>query len=281
VSPDAGRDYAIRRCVAPAELSEVIVEELTAVGFTGFAIASRADGRIDLELYALGAIPAAVAAALARLGVAAVADVLRGEHELLAGLGQDEPFAVAEGVWIDPLGGFSPPAGSLVLRIPPSAAFGDGRHPSTRIAAGLLLRVPMHGRRVLDLGCGTGVLGILAARLGAGAVAFADIDADAVRAARDCCALNHLDGAEVRQANLLEGAPDGAFDVLLGNLYADLLLRLAEDPRLDRTLPRGELIVSGIAHQRLDAVRAAFVARGFRVVEQADGEWWRGMRLTR
>jgi ribosomal protein L11 methyltransferase len=184
-------------------------------------------------------------------------------------------------VWIDPQGTMPSAAGRLVLHIPPSPAFGDGHHPSTRMAAELLLAIDVAGRRVLDLGCGTGVLGLIAHRRGAAAVAFSDIDEGSVRTTRETCALNGYPQAEVIASDLLADVPAAPVAVVVANLYADLLLLVAEDAKLQRILPRGTLIVSGVAEVKRPLVEAAFTGLGFTLRDERREAWWCGLRFER
>jgi ribosomal protein L11 methyltransferase len=275
-------EYVVQRFVTDAGTETALTQAFAAAGFTAYVFSTRNDGRLDLDLYGLGgAFPPAVIAALALLGLEPHERRQTSERELLANVLDGEPCELCPGVWIDPQGTMPRPADRLVLHIPPSPAFGDGHHPSTRMAAALLMTMDVRGRRVLDLGCGTGVLGLIAHHRGAAAVQFSDIDEGSVRTTRETCAVNGLPQAEVFTADLLAGVPTQAVDVVVANLYADLLLLVAEDPRFDAILPWGTLIVSGVAQARRAAVEAAFVARGFTVEDERSEAWWCALRLAR
>lgn len=275
-------DYAIHRLVINAGHEAALSAAFAAAGFTAYVISTRNDGRLDLELYgAGGTFPDAVVAALAILGLEASERRQASERDLLANVLDGEPCELCPGVWIDPCGTMPADDGRLVVHIPASPAFGDGHHPSTRMAAALLMAMDLQGRRVLDLGCGTGVLGLIAHRRGAAMVVFSDIDDGSVRTTRTTCALNGCAQATVVASDLLAGIPLQAVDVVVANLYADLLLLVAEDPRLGRILPRGTLVVSGVAQARRPAVEAAFAAVGFTVQEERGEAWWNALRLVR
>jgi ribosomal protein L11 methyltransferase len=189
---------------------------------------------------------------------------------------------LAHGVWIDPTGRSRLPRGAIRLRVPPAPAFGDGRHPTTRLSARLLLGEDVAGARVLDLGCGTGALGLLARARGARRVDFTDYDAHAVRTCRAVCRANGYPGARVRRGDLLDAVPAGTvYDLVVGNLYADLVLRLCADPRLPRIAAGGRLVLSGIAARREREVRAALKRAGFRVTQRLEEAWWIGLRVRR
>ena len=126
------------------------------------------------------------------------------------------------------------------------------------------------GKSVIDVGCGSGILGIAAALTGARSVYMCDIDAQAVEAAKANAALNGVD-CVIEQADLAYGAEMA--DLVFANLTADILKRLA--PTVGAHINTGgELIVSGIIAERADEVRAAFAAQGFAVREaRAEGDW--------
>jgi len=149
------------------------------------------------------------------------------------------------------------------------------------MAASLLLTMDLRGRRVFDLGCGTGVLGLIARHRGASAVGFSDIDDGSVRTTRETCVLNGYPQAVVLASDLLAAVPAQPVDVLVANLYADLLLLVAADERLHGILPRGTLIVSGVAETKRPMVAAAFTAMGFTLRDERHEAWWCAMRLER
>lgn len=275
-------DYAIQRLVIDAGNEAALTVAFATAGFTAYVFSTRTDGRLDLELYgAGGGFPDAVIAALGVLGLEPQERRVASERELLANVLDGEPCELCPGVWIDPQGTLPLSGERLVLHIPPSPAFGDGHHPSTRMAASLLLTLDLTGRRVLDLGCGTGALGLIAHHRGAAAVTFSDIDDGSVRTTRETCVLNGYPQAMVLASDLLTSVPAEAVDVVVANLYADLLLLVAEDERLQRILPRGTLIVSGVAQTKRPLVEAAFTALGFRVCEAREEAWWCALRLER
>lgn len=275
-------DYAIQRVVTDAGNEAALTAAFAAAGFTAYVFSTRTDGRLDLELYGMGGVfPPAVIAALALLGLEPVERRHASERELLANVLDGEPCELCPGVWIDPQGSLRTDAKRLVLHIPPSPAFGDGHHPSTRMAASLLMTMDVRGQRVLDLGCGTGVLGLIARHRGARVVVFSDIDEGSVRTTRETCALNGYPEASVLVSDLLQAVPAEPVDVVVANLYADLLLLVAEDPRLQAILPHGTLIVSGVAQTKRPQVEAALTALGFVVQDERSEAWWNALRLTR
>ena len=140
----------------------------------------------------------------------------------------------------------------MELEIDPGRAFGTGSHSTTRLCLALLAEVEPAGS-VVDLGCGSGVLAIAAARLGFGPVTALDSDPLAVEATEQNAAVNGVRAGRVGRANLREQPPPAA-DVVLANLMRPLLLRVAEL----MTEPPRTLIVSGLLDQEADEVAAAF-----------------------
>jgi ribosomal protein L11 methylase PrmA len=273
-------DYAIHRLVVDAGAEAALTAAFAAAGFTAHAFSTRTDGRLDLELYgANGEFPDGVIATLALLGLETGEVRRASERELLANVLDGEPCELCPGVWIDPQGNMPPDAGRVVLHIPPSPAFGDGHHPSTRMAAVLLMAMDLRGKRVLDLGCGTGVLGLIAHRRGATSLVFSDVDDGSVRSTRASCRLNGCVPAAVLASDLLAEIPAHPVDVVVANLYADLLLLVAEDPRLSAILPHGTLLVSGVAQDKRAVVEAAFIRQGFTVIAAREEAWWCALRL--
>jgi ribosomal protein L11 methyltransferase len=193
--------------------------------------------------------------------------------------------------------------GDIVLRLDPGMAFGTGLHPTTQLCVGLLERYVAPGSRVLDLGCGSGILAIAAAKLGAGAVLALDTDPIAVTATRENVARNNVsDLVQVAEGSLGSGAAlghwlygtlnaEGAtmnrpdddsqrsafsvqrFDLIVANIIARVLATLAAD-LAGALAPGGTLIASGIIAEREDEVVAAFVAAGLAPVERRQERDW-------
>lgn len=168
-------------------------------------------------------------------------------------------------------------AGPLVV-VQPSTGFGTGHHETTRLCLALLQEAPVTGRRVLDLGTGSGVLALAAWRLGAAEVDAVDHDADALRNAAENLRLNNAgDDIALRHAEFAATALPPA-DLVVANLTGALLQRAAAGiARLVR--PGGTLIVSGILAGELDAVLQALGQRLVLQETREEGEW-RAARLT-
>ena len=165
---------------------------------------------------------------------------------------QFTPTRISEKLWVVPSWHEPPDPAAINLRLDPGVAFGTGTHPTTRLCLAWLAQAQLTGARVLDYGCGSGILAIAAAKLGARDVVGTDIDAQALAAARANSAINQV-AARYTAAQELGS---GAYDVILANILANPLLRLA--PALvARLAPGGRIVLSGIlerqAQQLIDA----------------------------
>ncbi len=173
-----------------------------------------------------------------------------------AWLDQFRPMRFGERLWICPTGQPRPDdPGAVVVDLDPGLAFGTGTHPTTALCLRWLDRADLVGRRVIDFGCGSGVLAIAALKLGAGEAIGIDHDPQALLATRDNAAKNRVaDRLRVYGSN---DAPDDRAEVLLANILAGTLIELA--PLItERVLPGGELILSGILADQATAVSAAY-----------------------
>lgn len=160
----------------------------------------------------------------------------------------------------------------------PGMAFGTGLHPTTRACLELLQRIEPMPARVLDVGCGSGVLALAALRLGAASAVAYDTDEHAVEAAMANAGRNGVaERLEARLGSLPEGAEE-RFALVLANLVAALLVDLA--PRLAAHLePGGMLVAGGIVAERADEVAEALGAAGLDLVEKRDDGEWVALRL--
>ncbi|MBW3658754.1 MAG: 50S ribosomal protein L11 methyltransferase [Actinobacteria bacterium] len=160
--------------------------------------------------------------------------------------------------------------GQLRIVLDPGRAFGSGHHATTTQCLELLQELDLTGRRVLDVGTGTGILAIGAALLGAGEVLAVDVDPEAVDVARENAARNDVD---VATAVGSADADDGTFDVVLANLVTDTVVALA--PQLvARVRPGGALIASGVADERATRAVTALTDVGLDEPRLVSREGW-------
>lgn len=159
-----------------------------------------------------------------------------------------------------------------VISINPGMAFGTGLHETTSLSADLLLAYTEKGARVIDVGCGTGILSIIASRLGASDVLGIDIDKDAVAAANENLELNDVRNVTIKQGDLTEGL-DYKADIVVANLLTNLVIRLTADVRKHLN-DGGIYIMSGILISQEEKVLEKLRANGFKCLEIAEqGEW--------
>lgn len=154
-------------------------------------------------------------------------------------------------------------AGDLVIE--PGLAFGTGEHPTTRACLAGVDRHAVPGGRCLDVGCGSGVLALAAAKLGMSAWGV-DTDPEAVRASEEAAERN---GLTARFDTTPLGRIQGPFDLVVANLYAEVLVALAEDLR---RVTGGTLVLAGILADRAHKVEAAL--RSLRLLRrEQEGDW--------
>ena len=175
---------------------------------------------------------------------------------------------------------YEPQADEVVLRLDPGAAFGTGTHPTTSMCLRALEKLIQPGMTVFDVGTGSGVLAIAAAKLGAKKVQAADYDQTAVRVARENIEANGVaDVVSVGESDLFS-AFDGKAALVTANLIADLILRLL--PALDAHLaPDGALLASGVIDDRAGEIHDAAEAAGFFVAEDHEEKEWHAMVIRR
>lgn len=180
-------------------------------------------------------------------------------------------FVVIKPTWEE----YTPLPDDIVVEIDPGMAFGTGAHETTRMCIAMLEEYLEPGNAVLDIGCGSGILSIVAAKLGAGAVLALDVDSVAVDSAKKNVAINHKENIVlVKRANILNETPtDARFHIVVANIVADVIIKLNESVHKYLTRP-GIFIVSGIIAERLDEVLESLNSYGLRSIKVAKmGEW--------
>jgi ribosomal protein L11 methyltransferase len=225
-------------------------------------------------LFEADADRAEVAAAISLAGLECpllAVDELADEPWHTRWMAQFEPAMFGAGLcvcptWREPLAG-----ARAVVRLDPGMAFGTGTHPTTGLCLDWLAAAGfVAGRRVLDDGCGSGILAIAAAKLGACEVVAVDIDDDALRVTRENAALNGCPGLRVSQPAAL--AAGDRFDILVANLLQNPLLDLRAE-FASRLVAGGELGMSGLLEAQAATVLAAYTAPFTMVSTQTRGGW--------
>jgi ribosomal protein L11 methyltransferase len=230
-----------------------------------------------------GAQPAAlVAAAAATAAMAPPAfkvAAIEEEDWVRRSQAQFGPIRISDRLWIVPSWHTPPGTAALVVRLDPGLAFGTGSHVSTRLVLQYLERTiggaGFEHPRVLDYGCGSGILAIVAGLLGAGEITATDIDPQAL----ETSAANAANNGVVMNVAAPDSLPPGTFDLILANILAGPLVAL--EPLLAaRTRRGGRIALSGILESQAAEVAAAY-ARDFDIAASAFEEGWALVAGTR
>lgn len=161
----------------------------------------------------------------------------------------------------------------ILIEIDPGMAFGCGTHETTSMCIEHLQTYVKPGNHMIDVGCGSGILSIVAAKLGAGRVEAIDLDKAAVKVTLENVELNQIgDVVTVLHGDLLEKTTEKA-DIVVANIMADIIIVLVDD--ILRILKKGGIfITSGIIQDRLDDVKSKIEGSGFKILEVTkNGEW--------
>ena len=168
--------------------------------------------------------------------------------------------------------------GEVIIKMDPGMAFGTGTHETTRLVIRLMQDLPIEGKRVLDVGTGSGILSICASKLGAKSCNAYDIDPVAVKVARENAIADGCDNITVGVSDLLRGVDlaGGKYDFCVANIVADIIIRMLPDIR-SYVESGSPLILSGIIGERADEVREAVIKTGFTVEKEIKENDWVGM----
>ena len=174
---------------------------------------------------------------------------------------QFEPIHIGKNIWVVPSWHEAPDPDGLILELDPGLAFGTGSHPTTRLCMEWLEAHPAPGQSVLDYGCGSGILAMVAKKLGAQDVAGVDIDPQAIESARSNAERNNV-SIDYYLPDDFAVAPNerhakGQFDIVVANILSSPLKLMA--PMLSgRVAPGGSLILSGVLARQAEEVAAAY-----------------------
>ena len=169
---------------------------------------------------------------------------------------------------------YDPAPGELTLRLDPGLAFGSGSHETTSGVIRMLERSVRPGDSVLDVGTGSGILGIVAMKLGAGSCNAYDIDPVAAEVARENFSVNGFaDNVECGVADLLRGVKKQKYDIICANIVADIILRLLPD--IGEFMKDGTvLLLSGIISERAGEIERSVAENGLAVIEETEDNGW-------
>ncbi|MFL6659719.1 MAG: 50S ribosomal protein L11 methyltransferase [Massilia sp.] len=174
---------------------------------------------------------------------------------------QFAPIHIGTNIWVVPSWHEAPDPDALILELDPGLAFGTGSHPTTRLCMEWLEAHPAPGKSVLDYGCGSGILAMVAKKVGAGDVAGVDIDPQAIESARANAERNHCEIDFYLPDSLAASSKaqhaTGRFDIVVANILSSPLKVMA--PMLaGRVAPGGSLILSGVLARQAEEVAAAY-----------------------
>ncbi|OGB20859.1 MAG: ribosomal protein L11 methyltransferase [Burkholderiales bacterium RIFCSPLOWO2_02_FULL_57_36] len=170
---------------------------------------------------------------------------------------QFDPIHIGKNIWVVPSWHDIPDPGALVLELDPGLAFGTGSHPTTRLCMEWLESHSPKGQSVLDYGCGSGILAMVAKKLDANLVVGIDIDPQAIESARYNSSRNNCDINYFLPQQFAESSNNQSFDIVVANILSGPLKLMA--PMLAaRIAPGGALVLSGVLLRQADEVAAAY-----------------------
>ncbi|MDD5743305.1 MAG: 50S ribosomal protein L11 methyltransferase [Mesotoga sp.] len=182
------------------------------------------------------------------------------------------PFSLCGGITVVPMEEERPVESLSEIGLIPGMAFGTGLHESTRLAASLIKKVVRSGDRVLDVGCGTGILSVLAMKCGASEAIALDIDEHALEKTRETARINGV-SVKVVKSDFLSALSEGeSFDLIIANMIAELLERFAGD--MKKFLRKsGSIVLSGIYREKIRSI-SKLIDEDFTIDDtEEDGDW--------
>ncbi len=185
-----------------------------------------------------------------------------------------KPFTLGGKLYIKPVWVENDFDGRITVEIDPGSSFGSGQHETTRMALEALEKYVSDDVYVADIGSGSGILSVAAAKLGAKRVTAVDIDENAVIATKECAVLNNVqDKVEAICSDLAEALKDKP-DVVVANIFAGPICTLAS--QLKDILTKGAIFIStGIIESRADEVKQAYIDNGYEIIEVRNmGQWY-------
>lgn len=181
-----------------------------------------------------------------------------------------KPFNIGKIVIVPEWINHEPTVGSVKVTLNPGLAFGTGMHETTSMCIDLMQRIPIQNKRVLDFGCGSGILGICANALGADHVVFADTDEQAITATRYNCKINGIESPDVYCRDVREMTEPA--DIVIANITADVLCAVM--PTIRQSLKKGgHAIISGIISAKKQEVLDTYL-QDFRLLRAEQKNEW-------
>lgn len=258
------------RVEVSVESAELAADALWGAGCTAVAEAPLADGRVQLtaDVADPSSIDPRWSARIVEVDEDADLDAWRAyARPELAGAG----FVLVPDWLVDPV----LPAGRRDVWLDSGRTFGSGSHPTTRRCVAALETLVVPGIRVADLGCGSGVLGVVAALLGATEVTAVDVDPQAVAVTFENARLNAVEGKVAASTTAID-ALTGPFDLVVANIGIRVLTDLA-DVLAALVAPAGHLVLSGLLADQADACLGSYPT--LRLVDRFDDDGWATLTL--
>lgn len=183
-----------------------------------------------------------------------------------------QAFPIGKKIWIKPSWETGFPEDKIVIEIEPKMAFGTGTHETTSLCMEYAEHLDLTGKDVLDIGSGSGILSILASKLGANKIDACDIDELAIENAKDNAKINKVENIEVFYSDLFSNI-NKKYDLIFANIIAEILVNMID--QADQYLKEdARLVLSGILVEKVDLVKRRLYDNGFKIVdERAKGEW--------
>lgn len=277
-----GGEWSTVVVVAESDEVDVVSGLLWDAGVAGIEESVQPDGRVELRAGCEAAVLDDVRRALTDRWSVAIAPVdadagLDDWREHATAWRAGDRFVVVP-AWQAPPDWVT--GADIALVIDPAHSFGSGSHPTTRLCLAAIERLVRPGVVVADIGCGSGVLAIAAARRGARAVRGVDIDDGAAVATAANATRNGVGSIVVASTDPASALDAGAFDVVLANIGAAVLRALASD-LAGLVAPDGVLLLSGVLDEQVDEVVAAFRVDGFEPARTDAEDGWCALELRR
>lgn len=185
-----------------------------------------------------------------------------------------KPTKIGERIVIKPTWeAYTPEEGDILVELDPGMAFGTGTHETTILCTEALERYVKQGDIVYDIGCGSGILSIVAAKLGAEKVVGVDLDEVCIKVSNENIIINQVeDIIEVKKGNLLD-VVEGKANIIVSNIIAEIIVEMIKDLKLHLE-DKGIFITSGIIEEKIPMVEKALLENGFKILETKQKNEW-------